>query len=92
MRSYLPPPWIEGVGVVVDVGAEVDGAEVDEDAPALWDEISLHLHVPHRLPHDPADDVADPQRLRDHLNARIVMLFLFVSSEHRAREREMMMR
>jgi len=64
----LPPPGVEGVRVVVDGGVEVDGAEVDEDAPALGDEVAPHLHVPHRLPHDPVYDVAHPQRLRDHLN------------------------
>jgi hypothetical protein len=30
--------------------------------------VAPHLHVPHRLPHDPVYDVAHPQRLRDHLN------------------------
>ena len=64
----LPPPWVEGVRVVVDGGVEVDGAEVDEDAPALGDEVASHLHVPHRLAHDPVDDVPHPQRLRDHLH------------------------
>ena len=64
----FPPPGVEGVRVVMDGGVEVDGAEVNEDAPALGDEVSPHLHVPHRLPHDPVYDVAHPQRLRDHLN------------------------
>jgi hypothetical protein len=30
--------------------------------------MSLHLDVPDRLPHDPADDVPQTQRLRDHLH------------------------
>ena len=58
--NYLPPPWIEGVGVVVDVAVEVNRAEVEEDAPPLGDELPLHLHVLHCLAHDPVYDVANP--------------------------------
>jgi hypothetical protein len=70
VRPVLPPPRVEGVWVVVDAGVEVHAAEVEEDAPALGDEVTTDLHVPHRLPHDPVDDVAQAQRLRDHLHQR----------------------
>jgi hypothetical protein len=59
--DYLPPPWIEGVGVVVDVAVEVDRSEVEEDTPPLGnEELPLHLDVLHCLAHDPVYDVANP--------------------------------
>lgn len=56
--SLLPPPGVEGVRVRMDAGVEVDAAEVDEDAPALGDEVAADVHVTHGLPHDPVDDIA----------------------------------
>ena len=66
--SYLPPPWIELAGVLVERVVEVDRPEVHEHAPPLGDEMSLHLHIPDRLAHDPDDDVPQSQCLRYHLH------------------------
>lgn len=66
--SYLPPPWVELVGILVERVVEVDRPEVHEHAPPFGDEMSLHLDVPNRLAHYPADDVPHPQRLCYHLH------------------------
>lgn len=67
--SYLPPPWVELVGLIVERIIEVDWPEVHKHAPPLGDEVPLHLDVAHRLAHDPTDDVAQPQRLCYHLHS-----------------------
>jgi len=66
-ESHLPPPWIEPVGLIVELVVEVDRSEVHEHAPTFGDEVPLHLDIPHRLAHDPVDDIAHPQCLCYHL-------------------------
>jgi hypothetical protein len=56
--SYLPPPWIEPVGLIVERAIKVERSEVHEHAPTFGNEVALHLDVPHRFAHDPTDDVA----------------------------------
>ena len=60
---YFPSPWIEAVGLLVEVVVEVDRSEVGEHAPSLGDQVPFDLHIFHGLAHDAANYVPHTQRL-----------------------------